>query len=33
MALVSLGLSLLIPRHPGPGHETVFQSRLLVAAQ
>jgi hypothetical protein len=33
MALVSLGLSLLIPRHPGPGHETVFQSRLLVAAE
>lgn len=33
MALVSLGLSLLIPRHPAPGHETVFQNRLLVAAE
>jgi hypothetical protein len=33
MALVSLGLSLLIPRHPAPGHETVFQRRLLMPAQ
>jgi hypothetical protein len=33
MALVSLGLSLLIPRHPAPGHETVFQNRLLAAAE
>jgi hypothetical protein len=24
MALVSLGLSLLIPRHPDKGHETIF---------
>jgi MFS family permease len=24
MALVSLGLSLLVPRHPEPGHETVL---------
>ena len=24
MALVSLGLSLMVPRHPVPGHETVF---------
>jgi hypothetical protein len=24
MALTSLGLSLLIPRHPVPGHETIF---------
>lgn len=33
MAVVSLGLSLLIPRHPAPGHETVFQHRLLAAAE
>ena len=33
MALVSLGLSMLIPRHPAPGHETVFQHRLLAAAE
>ncbi len=30
MALVSLGLSMLIPRHPCPGNETVF-SRLAPA--
>ncbi|MGR3546678.1 MAG: MFS transporter, partial [Roseovarius sp.] len=28
MAAVSLMLSLLIPRHPAPGHETIFQSVL-----
>ncbi len=33
MAIVSLLLSLLIPRHPAPGHETVFQRRLLAAAE
>lgn len=33
MALISLLLSMLIPRHPAPGHETVFQGRLLVAAE
>ena len=33
MAIVSLLLSLLIPRHPAPGHETVFQGRLLAAAE
>jgi hypothetical protein len=33
MAIVSLLLSLLIPRHPAPGHETVFQTRLLAAAE
>jgi hypothetical protein len=33
MAMVSLLLSLLIPRHPAPGHETVFQGRLLAAAE
>ncbi|MEL7276267.1 MAG: MFS transporter [Pseudomonadota bacterium] len=31
MACVSLGLALMIPRHPVPGHETVF-SRQAVAA-
>ena len=30
MALVSLGLSLLIPRHPEPGHETIF-ARMIAA--
>ncbi len=30
MALVSLGLALLIPRHPEPGNETVF-ARLAPA--
>jgi hypothetical protein len=24
---------LMIPRHPAPGHETVFQGRLLQAAE
>jgi len=33
MAIVSLLLSFLIPRHPAPGHETVFQRRLLAAAE
>ncbi len=33
MAIISLLLSLLIPRHPAPGHETVFQFRLLAAAE
>ncbi|MEJ6403729.1 MFS transporter [Yoonia sp. 2307UL14-13] len=33
MAIVSLFLSLLIPRHPAPGHETVFQGRLLAPAE
>jgi hypothetical protein len=28
MALVSFLLALLIPRHPHPGHETVFQPRM-----
>ena len=32
MAIRSLLLSLLIPRHPSPGHETVFQARLVAAA-
>ncbi|GIX13998.1 MAG: MFS transporter [Paracoccaceae bacterium] len=29
MALTSLGLSLLVPRHPRPGHETVFARQPL----
>lgn len=33
MALVSLGLAMLIPRHPSAGHETVFQVRLLAPAE
>jgi len=33
MAIVSLILSLLIPRHPAPGHETVFQVGLLAPAE
>ncbi len=34
MALVSLGLSLLIPRHPEPGRETIFaRAPTRVAAQ
>ena len=32
MAGVSLGLALLIPRHPAKGHETIFQKRLSAAA-
>lgn len=33
LAFGSLLLSLLIPRHPAPGHETVFQGRLLAPAE
>ncbi|WP_373636895.1 MFS transporter [Yoonia sp. BS5-3] len=33
MAFGSLVLSLLIPRHPAPGHETVFQTRLFAPAE
>lgn len=33
MAVISLLLSMLIPRHPAPGHETVFQGKLLAAAE
>lgn len=33
MAAVSFGLAFLIPRHPAKGHETVFQVRLLIAAE
>ena len=33
MAIISLFLSCLVPRHPAPGHETVFQGRLLAAAE
>jgi predicted MFS family arabinose efflux permease len=30
MALTSLGLALLVPRHPEPGHETVFARPVLA---
>ncbi|WP_108385066.1 MFS transporter [Yoonia sediminilitoris] len=33
MAVVSLLLSMLIPRHPAPGHETTLQGRLLAPAE
>ena len=33
MAAVSLMLSLLIPRHPAPGHETIFQRAVPQAAE
>ncbi|MFG6593326.1 MFS transporter [Sulfitobacter sp. 1A13368] len=33
MAAVSLMLSLLIPRHPAPGHETIFQPVVPQAAE
>jgi hypothetical protein len=33
MAGISLALSLMIPRHPMPGHETIFARPLPVAAQ
>lgn len=33
MAATSLCLALLIPRHPAPGHETIFQSRLTAPAE
>ncbi|KJZ18369.1 MFS transporter [Loktanella sp. S4079] len=31
MAATSFVLALLIPRHPAPGHETIFQQRLMAA--
>ena len=33
MACVSLGLSLLIPRHPEPGHETIFARPVAAPAE
>jgi hypothetical protein len=33
MALISLSLALLIPRHPVPGHETVFTTALPAPAE
>jgi hypothetical protein len=33
MAGVSFSLALLIPRHPAPGHETIFQRRLAAPAE
>jgi hypothetical protein len=33
MASVSLGLALLIPRHPAPGHETIFKPALSAPAE
>ncbi|MCB2134647.1 MAG: MFS transporter [Rhodobacteraceae bacterium] len=33
MSFISLMLSLLIPRHPAPGHETVFAARAAVVAE
>ncbi|WP_420566589.1 MFS transporter [Thalassovita sp.] len=33
MAAVSLGLALLIPRHPEPGYETIFARGLPAAAE
>ncbi len=33
MAAVSLCLALLIPRHPEPGHETIFSGRLAAPAE
>jgi hypothetical protein len=33
MACVSLALALMIPRHPEPGHETVFAGLLPVPAE
>jgi hypothetical protein len=33
MAGGSFALALLIPRHPAPGHETIFAPRLTQAAQ
>ncbi len=33
MAAVSLALALLIPRHPAPGHETVFTGAALSPAE
>jgi hypothetical protein len=33
MAATSLGLALMIPRHPAPGHETVFAGALAAPAE
>ena len=33
MATLSLSLALMIPRHPAPGHETVFQGTLAAPAE
>ena len=33
MAMTSLALAMLIPRHPAPGHETVFSSRAHAPAE
>lgn len=33
MAGVSLALAMMIPRHPAPGHETVFKAALTAPAQ
>ncbi|KZZ65736.1 MFS transporter [Sulfitobacter sp. HI0129] len=33
MAAISLGLALLIPRHPRPGHETIFAGALPAPAE
>ena len=33
MAMTSLCLALMIPRHPEPGHETVFSGRLRAPAE
>jgi hypothetical protein len=33
MAAVSLGLALMIPRHPAPGHETVFSRAMPAPAE
>jgi len=33
MAAVSVGLALLVPRHPQPGHETVFADGLPAPAE
>ena len=33
MAMTSLSLALMIPRHPEPGHETVFSGRLRAPAE
>ena len=33
MALTSLGLALLIPRHPEPGRETIFAGLIAEPAE
>ena len=33
MAVISLCLAMLIPRHPAPGHETIFNIRLTAPAE